>query len=60
MEAKRPKVGLAVIVYKDGKILMGKRIGSHGVNTWSFPGGHLEFLETFEECAKREVLQRHP
>ncbi len=52
---KRPKVGLAVIVMKDGKILIGKRRGSHGHGTWHMPGGHLEFGETLEECARREV-----
>ena len=53
----RPKVGIGVIVNKDGKILLGKRLNSHGKGTWSFPGGHLEFGESWEECAKREVIE---
>lgn len=36
---------------------MGKRLGSHGHDTWSVPGGHLEFDETIAECAKREALE---
>lgn len=36
---------------------MGNRIGEHGKGTWSVPGGYLEFGETFEECAAREVLE---
>jgi len=30
MEIKRPKVGVGVIVIKDGKVLLGKRKGAHG------------------------------
>jgi len=56
-EKNRPKVGVGVIVVKDGKVLLGKRKGAHGEGTWAFPGGHLEFFETLEDCAKREVLE---
>lgn len=52
-----PKVGVGVFVWKDGKFLMGKRRGSHGHDTWSIPGGHLEFGESWETGAKREVLE---
>lgn len=50
-------VGVAVFVWKDSKFLIGKRIGNHGENTWSIPGGHLEFNESWEEAAKREVKE---
>jgi 8-oxo-dGTP diphosphatase len=53
----RPKVGVSVIIYNNGKILLGKRKGSHGANTWAFPGGHLEYGESWKNCAKREVLE---
>ena len=51
------RVGIGVIVWKNDKFLMGQRRGSHGADTWSVPGGHLEFGETWEECAKREVRE---
>lgn len=54
---KRPKVGLGVAVIKDGKVLQGKRKGSQGAATWAFPGGHLEFGESIEDCARREVME---
>ncbi len=56
-EISRPKVGIGVFVMKDDKILFGQRIGSHGEKTWGLVGGHLEFSESFEDCAKREVLE---
>ena len=51
------RVGVGILVRRDGKILMGQRKGSHGHDTWSVPGGHLEFNETWEDCAKREVME---
>jgi 8-oxo-dGTP diphosphatase len=56
-ETKRPRVGIGVLVEKNGKILLGLRKGSHGLSTWGPPGGHLEFGESVEECAKRELLE---
>jgi len=52
-----PRVGIGVIVIKDNKVLLGKRKGSHGEGTWSFPGGHLEFNEQLEDCARRELRE---
>ena len=54
---KRPKVGIGVIILKDKRVLMGKRKNSHGQDTWSFPGGHLELNETWEDCARRETME---
>lgn len=52
-----PRVGIGVFVIRDGKFLMGHRKGSHGSGTWSIPGGHMEFGESFEQTAKREVME---
>lgn len=54
---KQVGVGIGVCIVKDGKVLWGKRKNSHGEHTWSFPGGHLEFNESWEECAIRETLE---
>ena len=51
------KVGIGVMVLKDGKILFKKRKASHGDGEWSFLGGHLEYMESYEECARREVRE---
>lgn len=56
MQDNRPKVGIGVIIIKNSKILLGKR-KEEGPSTWAPPGGHLEFKETPEQCAQREVLE---
>ena len=53
----KPQIGIGVIVVKDGKVLLGKRKNAHGEGSWSFPGGHLEFNETWKECARRETFE---
>lgn len=54
---RHPRVGIGVFVFRDGKFLIGRRKGSHASETWSIPGGHLEFNETPEETAVREVKE---
>ena len=56
MELK-PKVGVGVIVLKGNQVLLGKRLNSHGSGDWAFPGGHLEYAETPEDCARRELME---
>ena len=52
-----PRVGVGVIVVRDGRVLLGRRLGAHGAGTWSPPGGHLEFGETPEDGARRELAE---
>ncbi|KAJ4266102.1 hypothetical protein NW762_004080 [Fusarium torreyae] len=57
-EAPNPRVGVAALIYgRDGKFLTGRRIGSHGAGTLQLPGGHLDYGESFLECAARETLE---
>lgn len=57
MQQNTPTVGIGVMIFKDGKILLGKRKGSHGEGEYAFTGGHLEYMETFEDCAQRETKE---
>ncbi|MFT5749975.1 MAG: 8-oxo-dGTP diphosphatase [Ancylomarina sp.] len=50
-------VGIGVAVIKEGKVLLGKRKNAHGEGTWAFPGGHLEYQESWTDCAIRETLE---
>lgn len=66
-EIERKKVGVGVIVRRQGKVLLGKRRGSIGAGTWAFPGGGLGMhsridrfaimLERPEIGALRELLE---
>lgn len=58
------RVGVGAFVLQSSKqdlqnptFLIGKRLGSHGAGTYALPGGHLEFGESPEECAAREILE---
>jgi len=54
----RPKVGVGVYIFNSkNEILFLRRQGAHGEGSWCPPGGHLEFGESFVDCARREVFE---
>jgi len=64
MAAVTPKVRVGVGVFvlassqephDNPRFLVGKRLNAHGTGTWALPGGHLEFGESPEQCAAREL-----
>lgn len=59
MVEERVNAGTVVIIMDGrGRMLMGKRKGSHGAGTWSFPGGWVQATDmTIEDAARREVLE---
>lgn len=64
MEIK-PRIGVGILIIKDGKILLGYRSPSkiqgvgelHEQGTWCAPGGKVDFGETLIESARRELKE---
>lgn len=54
---QRPTGGVGVFMFRGGKFLMMKRQGAHQPDTWSLPGGHIEYGESFEDTTRREILE---
>lgn len=52
-----PKVGVGVMVLKEGKVLLGRRKNAHGEGEYANTGGHVEPLESLFEAARRETLE---
>jgi 8-oxo-dGTP diphosphatase len=50
-------LGVAVLLWRDGRLLMNPRAGAHGAGTWSIPGGHVDPGEWPDETARRELLE---
>ena len=58
------RVGVGAFVLKSKQesrtnpsFLIGQRVNAHGAGTYALPGGHLEFGETPETCATRELME---
>jgi len=56
-KALRPKTGITVAVIKDGLVLVGWRINGQNDKVLALPGGHIEYQETLEQTARRELIE---
>lgn len=58
MSVPRIKVRVTAVLIEDGEILLTEqRVTESLARQWSLPGGGLEFGETLEACAIREVRE---
>ena len=56
-ENSRPLVGVGVVFVRDSQVFLARRRGALGGGSWGSAGGHLEFGESLEECARREARE---
>lgn len=57
MTNPRPILAASAAVFRGSEVLLVKRGQKLGQGLWSLPGGKVEFGETAEEAARREVLE---
>jgi len=56
MVNNKPRIRVAVLIRTGDNVLLVKHC-KYGASYWLLPGGGLEFGETIEECARRELLE---
>lgn len=57
MKEEQARVGVGILIIRDGKVLWGKRKGALGSGLYGIVGGHLEHGETAEQAILREISE---
>jgi len=57
MAEKRPRVGSAVLIEKDGRFLLGERNKENYKGYWVIPGGGVNLGETIKDAGIREIKE---
>mmetsp|Transcript_7128 Transcript_7128/g.18276 ORF Transcript_7128/g.18276 Transcript_7128/m.18276 type:complete len:136 (-) Transcript_7128:200-607(-) len=52
-----PRVGIGVLLFRGEQVLVGRRLAKTGKGEFALPGGHLEYGESLEGCAARELAE---
>ena len=53
----QPIVGVGIVILRQGKILLGKRLNEPAKGKWSVPGGVVELGETLKQAVIREAKE---
>jgi 8-oxo-dGTP diphosphatase len=53
----RPAVGVGVMIRRGDNVLLGRRRGAHGADTFGWPGGGLAFGESLADAVRREAME---
>lgn len=56
-QAPRPVLAASVACFREGRALIARRGRAPSLGLWSLPGGRIEFGETAEEAARRELFE---
>ncbi len=54
---QNPVVGVAVIVLRDTRVLLGRRVGGVYEGAWCIPCGYVEYDEDVRDAARREFRE---
>lgn len=57
VQFREPKVGVSILVERDGRVLLVERAVAPGEGMWSLPSGFIEWDEAPEEAARRECIE---
>jgi 8-oxo-dGTP diphosphatase len=55
--SSRPILAASVGVFREGRVLLGERLVEPARGLFTFPGGRVEYGETLQEAALRELLE---
>ncbi|HID40253.1 MAG TPA: NUDIX domain-containing protein [Calditrichaeota bacterium] len=53
----QPQIGVGAAVFKNGKVLLVRRKNPPAAGMWSIPGGRLQWGETLQQAAEREIKE---
>lgn len=54
---RQPALGVSVALWREGRVLLVRRGRPPFKDHWSLPGGRVEWGETLERAARRELLE---
>jgi len=57
VQHRNPAPTVSILVVEGDRVLLGKRGGSPGKGTWSFPSGYIDYEENFLTTAIRETKE---
>lgn len=57
MKDNTTKISVGIVVFKEDSILFGRAHNKEGKRKYILPVGHLEYMESFTNCAKRELAE---